>query len=118
MTDLPARRATILADIENMERQAGATLLDTGLVDAAAILQAKGELAVIDAAESEADRRHREASATARAEARREAAGKARAELEGLRAAAKAAQDHAANLAASLAVITGHGKRLAGLSRT
>ena len=112
---LPERRAAVVARITAAEETQGAALLDGQDADASGLLALHGELAVIDAAGREADRREREAAeaeATALyAEARQEA-GKG---LAAVQEALTAAQAHAEALAASLGTVLTEGERLIGL---
>jgi murein L,D-transpeptidase YcbB/YkuD len=117
MTDLSNRRALAETDLAELERDAGAALLDGADFDPNAILAARGTLSAIDAAEAEAARRAREAEEAEAAKAREQAriaAGKA---LVAYQAAVTAAEAHSKALVASLADIVAHGMELRALAR-
>lgn len=61
--DLTRRRTTITGSILQLEREAGAALLDGKSLDMAPITAARDELSVLDMAEAEAARRERDAEA-------------------------------------------------------
>ena len=113
---LPERRAAVVTRIADVERERGAALLDGQDADASDLLTLHGELAVIDAAGREAERREREEAEAAAHAARVEAAGEAAKEIEAFRTAVAAAEKHAVALASELKAIMGHATGLRALA--
>jgi len=105
--EIIARRESLTSQLQTLEREQGAALLDDKPFDMAPVNAVRDELDALDHAEAEASRRDRAADADAHAQATAQATKELETRLVDYLGAIKAAQGHATGLADQMVRIEG-----------